>query len=354
MKVLLATPEDRATLGVIGGYCAGALKGLGHEVEIFDFRRRPYSRNAAISALKAVARPLFPRAPSPYDMPVIKGTVDRKINNALLEQARRFRPDILLVLFGENILPGTLETLRRELGTVSANWFYDTLLAPRRQGFIASVLPAYDHVFIVDSQEILKSVPLRCKRVATLPLACDPRIHRRVELAHDERAYYGSDIAFVGTVTPEREKVLEAVGDLDIKIWGRWQRVSPLLRKRYQKKDIYAEEAVKVYNASKIVLDIHSLFGSGQEIFNVTPRLFEVPASGGFLLTNRASQISALYKAGEEIVTYADTDDLRRKIAYYLEHPDERSAIAARSYEKAHEKHTYKNRIADLLDIARS
>ncbi len=110
------------------------------------------------------------------------------------------------------------------------------------------------------------------------------------------------------------------------------------------------EEAVKIYNASRIVVDIHGLYGPGTPVFNVTPRVFEVPASGGFLLTNNIPQAAGFYEIGREMIVYDSTEELKRLIRYYLEHPEERAAIADKGYQRARKEHTYTHRLRQLLD----
>lgn len=354
MKILLAAPQDETVLGIIGRYCQEALGELGNEVVVFDFRKRPYSSGKVVSRLKRAIRTVLPSLPSPYDISSkFREQVDRKINQQLEELTFKFQPDLLLVLCGENISPGTLEKIRSGMHTVIVNWFHDTLLSPYRQELMQRIALAYDVLFIVDSTEVLKEVPLPAKRVEVLPLACNPQVHKKLTLSDAEMKNYGSDIAFVGTVTPERELWLEELAEFDLKIWGRWLRKSPALKRCYQKKDVYAEEAVKIYNASKIILDFHSLWQKQVQLYNVTPRIFEVPASGGFLLTNPSIQVKDFYTIGAEMVVYRDLKDLKRLISYYLKHEGERRAIAERAYQKARAVYTFTNRLTILLETVR-
>lgn len=351
MRIILAAPQDKTVLGVLGSYCKTTLQALGNEVVVFDFRKEFYAGSAVIQRLKHALRSVFTFLPSLHALPVVKLTIDDKVNRMLVSCAATFKPDMLLVLCGENIFPDTLIKIKNVSDAVTVNWFYDTLISSHRENLVNSVLPYYDYLFIIDSLSVLKRIKADLKKVATLPLACEPSVHKRVILSDKEAEIYGSDVAFVGTVTPEREKILEELKGFNLKIWGRWEHKSDCLRTCYQKKDVYTDEAVKIYNASKITLDIHSLFGQKNEIYNVTPRLFEVPASGGFLLTNYTNQISDFYKVGNEIISYRDVNELKSLISYYLKHSDERTGIAERGYQRAHQEHTYVNRITKLLKI---
>jgi len=352
MKIILATPQDKTALGVTGGYCERALKALGHEVAVFDFRKRPYAQNKVISGMRSLIRPVFSAAPSLYDVPAVHAAVDKGLNRALVEKARVFRPDLLLVLLGENIAAESVSEIGR-LGAVTANWLFDSLILPHRLDFMRRIAPAYDHIFLIDSPEVLRAADLQVRNIASILLGCDPSVHNRMVLSGAERERYGSAVAFIGTVTPEREKILEKLRGFDLKIWGRWQRKNPLLARAYRDKDLYESDAVKIFNAARIIIDIHGQYASGGNLYNVTPRVFEVPSSGGFLLTNDIPQLHGLYRVGEEIAVYKDGDDLKKLVEYYLAHGPEREKIAQAGYNRAHSEHTYAKRLETLIRTVR-
>lgn len=350
MKILLAAPAGRRVRGIISSYCKEELESLGSEVSFFNFEQRPYAKNRFISCLKSVIRSFFPSLPSPYDISgAVKSSTDKRINEMLIEAVSGYKPDVLLVLLGENIQPRTIEKIN-QAGVITVNWVFDTLLFPYRRDYLRNVSCVYDYIFIIDSLDILKFIDIKAKHIESLPLGCSPRVHRRVDLSEEEFKKFGSDVAFVGTLSPQRQKMLESLNDFDLKIWGHWQKKSPLLGENYKEQDIYGEGAAKIYNASKITIDIHNLYGLEKEIFNVTPRVFEVPACGGFLLTNYVPQLNEFYKVGEEIIAYKNIEELKDLVRYYLQHDRERKEIAQRAYQRARQEHTYAKRLERLLN----
>jgi spore maturation protein CgeB len=356
MKILLAGPQDKTVLGFIAKDCWKTLETLGHEVAVFDFRKRPYAQGRFVSGFKRYARALLPFLPSPYEVfGDFKKQVDRKINQELERLAFNFQPDLVLVLLGENLDPETLEKIRKlSSHPAIVNWFHDTLLLDYRRRLLESVAPAYDIIFLIDSAEIFNKVAVKVKKTVVLPLGCNPLVHKKLDLSDKDKEFYGSDVAFVGTVSPQREKWLEQLaGDFDLKIWGRWQKKSGKLACCYQNQDTYAQDAVKIYNASKIILDFHSLWQKEESIYNVTPRVFEVPACGGFLLTNFCLQIKDFYSIGEEMIVYRDMEELKRLIGYYLAHEGERKDIARKAYVKARSEHTMEKRLSLMLENVR-
>ena len=69
-------------------------------------------------------------------------------------------------------------------------------------------------------------------------------------------------------------------------------------------------------------------------------RMFEVMGAGGFLLTRQAPNFAEHFGQGL-FATYADEADCLRQIDYYLAHPEERAAIAARGQAFVLEKYSY-------------
>ncbi len=101
-----------------------------------------------------------------------------------------------------------------------------------------------------------------------------------------------------------------------------------------------------VYNHARVNLNIHGWFGRGSAM---NLRVFEVPAAGAFLLTDWVAEIDSAYRDGEHIACYRDVSELRKKLAYFLEHEDIRKRIAAsgRTHFLAH--HSYEARARELL-----
>ena len=164
-----------------------------------------------------------------------------------------------------------------------------------------------------------------------LPVAFDPDFHKPLNLP---RIY---DLAFVGNadakVYPERAEWL-----------GR-------LSKKFKVgifSNIFGEETVKVWNQTKIAFN-RSFSG------DLNHRVFEVMGCGTFLLTDSVQNgFPDLFTDGNQLATYSNYDELESKVAYYLEHDDEREEIARRGHQDALDKHTYYHRAKTLVDCARA
>jgi spore maturation protein CgeB len=78
-------------------------------------------------------------------------------------------------------------------------------------------------------------------------------------------------------------------------------------------------------------------------------RTFEVPGSGGFLLTERVPHLEEYFEIGEEIAAYSTTDELIEQVRHWLSHPEERAAVAEAGYRRVRAEHTYDHRFAEIF-----
>ena len=102
-----------------------------------------------------------------------------------------------------------------------------------------------------------------------------------------------------------------------------------------------------IFRQSKINLNI-----SLRSIRSGIPlRAFDIMGCGGFLLSNFQRDFLDYFVPGEDFVFYENKEDLLWKIDYYLEHEEERQAIARNGYDKVSAGHTYRHRIKEMLDL---
>jgi spore maturation protein CgeB len=286
-----------------------------------------------------------------------------RLNKELLNTVREFRPDIILVIKGDSLFIDTLKTIRKIGSPLIINWYADSILSPNRKEFIYSFMKLYDFFFLIDEIELLplgirKQIELINKNVFTLPFAANTEFYRPVELSSDEKDEFHAEISFVGTINPVRKKVLEQLANFNLKIWGPqtsswgdWLTPDSLLRNAYQKRCVFGSDVVKVYSISDIVLDIHFLYSLTSEIPNVTTRVYEVPASGGFVLTNNSPQLTKLFRVGEEIISYSNEKEIKKLIEYYLNNPEERKKVSLRGRERVLREHTYLQRLKMMFSL---
>lgn len=110
------------------------------------------------------------------------------------------------------------------------------------------------------------------------------------------------------------------------------------------------DELYKYYGNAKVVLNDHraemAYFGF------VSNRIYDVSASGGFILTDYVKDIEEEY--GDSIVMYKDFDEFNEKLQYYLEHEDERKALAKKAQKITLEKFTNEVAAKKFIEIFKS
>ena len=84
----------------------------------------------------------------------------------------------------------------------------------------------------------------------------------------------------------------------------------------------------------------------------VNQRIFDVPATGAFVLTDWRPQMEALFEP-HEIVCYQDKAEIPDLVRHYLAHPEERQAVARAGRDRVLRCHTWAHRLKDMLDEMR-
>jgi spore maturation protein CgeB len=291
-----------------------ALRNLGFEVEVFDsLDRNSYSGFA-------------------------------ELNRDLLAKALLYRPGVVLfVLMHYEVWTETLDILKLELNATLIHWATDDswkyhqvsrYLAPH-----FDVHATTSHGAVVASRrDGLRNV-VQTQWAASASALQEP-------LAAEQCRY---PVTFVGSNYGNRAawiRALRARG-VEVTCFGHGWPGGP----------VPAERIPEIIRSSVISLN----FGDSGVVWNgwipsrsrqIKARVFEVPGSGGFLLTEEAENLDRYFAAGREIETFASLDELVRKIERYLDHPSKRSEIAAAGHLRVRREHTYEERFKDLMNQA--
>jgi len=107
----------------------------------------------------------------------------------------------------------------------------------------------------------------------------------------------------------------------------------------------YYKELPLFYNACRINFNATSL----QMATAVNQRVFDVPACGGFLLTDHQTAVEGLFEVGEEVITYRDLDEIDDLARFYLRNHAAREAVAAKGRSRVLREHTYRHRLDSIV-----
>lgn len=284
---------------------------------------------------------------------VCRQTYVEMISSILLETFTEKPVDILICMAQAPVSVRALAELRRK-GVITVLWFVEDYL---RFTYWKEIAQYYDYVFTIQKGDCIDAIRRAgATHVHYLPTACDPRIHAPIQLTPEERARWGSPVSFVGAGYHNRRQTFAALTQFPFRIWGtEWPLGKPFDRLVQEEgRRLKPEEYIKIFNSTDINLNLHS--SSERDGVDPTgdflnPRTFELAAAEAFQLVDERSLLAECFEAGKEIVTFSSTKDLKDKIAYYMQRPEERKQIARCGRERALRDHTYEKRLDEMLSL---
>lgn len=277
----------------------------------------------------------------PLFRPLLHSPGDRQawLYGVLSAQIKRYRPDVLL---NQNI-------------GLSSNFFreakpYTRLLV----GQHASPLPHRQDLSVYDL--IISSLPNLVDHFTREGIRSE--LHRfgfepRVLTMLGE-VKTSVKVSFVGSVFPvhaSRRRWLEYVCQrTSVEIWG--QDVSSLSNGSpivgCHRGTAWGLDMYRILQSSHITLNHHI---DVAECYANNMRLFEATGAGTLLITDWKENLHELFEPDREVVAYRTPQECVELIHYYLNHDDERTAIAQAGRERTLREHTYYDRMKRLVEI---
>ncbi len=174
-----------------------------------------------------------------------------------------------------------------------------------------------------------------------------------------EKAFANLDMPYRGvlteylenkTTTLGRRYFLEGLINRGLTIfgddeWGQVEYAGPLTTCYAGKRIDYFNELPSLYANTRININIFHT----QCINAPNPRVYDVLACGGFLLTSYNPGLEDEFEFDQELVVFHTRDELIAKADYYLNHDDERQQIARNGQAKALAKCGYHDRMQIFL-----
>ncbi len=293
-----------------------------------------------------------------------------EMNKRLVRRVEELTPDLcFFVLFTDEIDRRTIAGISERGDVVTLNWFGDDHW--RFPSFSRFYAGAFHWVATTDSGAVEKYRALGCRNIVKTQWGFSPGMCARADVRQD------FDVTFIGQVHSRRRRSVGILtrNGIDIRCWGRGWEAGRLSQ----------EEMVAMYSRSKINLNftessvvfawkpvakvllnrraddslvantparmwghMRALFGARDP--QIKARNFEIPGSGGFLLTGHADNLDEYFVPGKEIVVFDNVDDLMEKARFYLAHDGEREAIREAGYRRAHRDHTYEQRFRSIFN----
>ncbi len=341
LRILVAGPLYGGS-HPIARYTARGFQQLGHETEFMDFA--PFY--AGYQVLSRVSKDQ--RAVHKLNQELL-----RFLGETLLARVRDFKPDLVFVLAQAPVAPPLFQALKAEVPLV-AYWFVEDFQVLT---YWQDLAPEVDVFFTLQKEPFFSELKRRgVKNYACLPLAADLEAYHPLDLSPEDKRRFGSALSFLGAGYYNRRQFFQGLTDFDFKIWGaEWELNSPLGRHiQDQAARVSEEDSAKIFNASRINLNLHSSpfhAGVNPQGDYLNPRVFDLAACGAFQLVDWRAQLPEFFIPGQELATFTSLAEAREKIGYFLAHEDERRQLAAAGRERVLRDHTYARRLAMALEM---
>ncbi|GDX67789.1 hypothetical protein LBMAG37_09430 [Anaerolineae bacterium] len=355
MKILVVGPHWRA------GWTEStrdALLALGCEVQVFYYNQTA-SRQAAARTRTRLLQKLSGVALQTPNLvrQLLWILTGGQLHTQLMYAVRAARPELVLVLKGETILPATLRAIKRPANApLLAAWYYDNPFVFNDRDpywLVPSGLPTFDRSFVFDRGYFPQLQARGARKISFLPAACDPALFHPEppELVRSSRL--ASSICFIGTFSPARGVMLESLAGIDnIAIWGPgWQPTLKQLRGKlahniFRGEGLPPGQVSHAYQSAPIVVNTH---GPQTKLGGLNMRAFEVPACGAFQLMDYVPEMEALLQPGHDVAVYRTPQEAGTLAREYLADPEARQRIARQGHARVLAEHTYRHRMQTLL-----
>ena len=257
-------------------------------------------------------------------------------NRQIIEAVRREPFDCVWIEKGTMIRAATLARVKQlRSGALLYAYSDDDMFLPhnRTRAFLRG-LPLYDRVFTTKTRNARPDeLPaLGARDVVVVEKAFDPSQHYPIEVTEDVRMSLGADIGFIGTYERERADTLFSLArfGLNVRVWGNGWKKCPHRHPnlRIERQAVVNSEDDLRYTKAICATRINLAFLRKLNRDQHTDRSVEIPACGGFMLAERTEEHCRLFDEDREASFFSSEAELLEKIRYYLEHEDERVAIA--------------------------
>ncbi len=321
MRVLLAGAWGRS---VYEEACARALSNLG--VEVIPFRWSRYFSG------------LVGRAEAKY---LLSGPRTIRLNRDLIRETTAAQPDVVFVWRGGHIFPETLRRIREGTNARLVSYNNDDPFSPvwragplhwRRlwHRFIATI-PHYNLHFVFRERNVGEFRSAGAGSVEILLPYYVPDLHDPCLYTGAELEPYRCDVVFIGNYEPVRLEYVRALvnAGLDVRLFGfakYWSqnRLGSLSSKFNPVRPLYGRQYGAALAAARVALCCFSRLNRD----DCTTRVFEIPACGSVLLSERTPAVERLFRENEEAVYFDSATELVAKARALLRRADQGRAIA--------------------------
>jgi len=218
-------------------------------------------------------------------------------DSELIQLCQQEKPDVFVIAKGNTINARVIVECNKITTTVL--WFMDAVNAGHWNSELQDKIIHCNHVFCDKTQAVDLGLQLN-PNTHFLCEGYDSDVDTPINVPQDIK------VSFIGAPYGARASMCSAVGAKVIQ-------------------GVYGLNHSRVVSRSQI--NLNSCTNNC-----ASDRVYKILAAKGFMLTDSWYGMDKLFTAGKDFVVYTDTQDLRTKISYYLDHPEEREVIRANGF----------------------
>lgn len=213
-------------------------------------------------------------------------------------------------------------------------------------------LPFYDCYVTTKSYAVDEMRKAGCRDVLYVGNSFQKGFHRPYHLTGEELKRFGCDVGFIGAFEAERANsiLFLARNGIKVDIWGsiKWKSFCDDNQNlSFRGTELLNEDYCKALSACKISLCFLRKMNRDLQ----TTRSVEIPACGSFMLAERTSEHSDMFREDAEAVYFSSDEELLEKCRMYLTDDDARRKIAEAGHNRCMAAdYSYHGRIREILN----
>jgi spore maturation protein CgeB len=281
----------------------------------------------------------------------------KRLHSELVSFAQKEKPDVITFsLMKDEISFETLDELRQRY--ITLNWFGDDTW--RFDHFTKYYAPHFTYVVTTDKFSLPKYKDAGIEHVLMSQWAA----HDALKELDVDSIDYEYDITFVGLYSGYRDWVVRRLrkAGFQVDCFGSGWPNEIVSFEKMEK--IFKTSRINLNISNSVCYDLRCLIASTRSLRQlvgsivkkgkktaeqIKARNFEIPAFGGFQLTNYAPGLEDYFHIGQDIAVYNTIDDLILQIKFYQSNENLRREIIRKSHALVAQKHTYLNRFREIF-----
>lgn len=302
----------------------------------------------------------------PFDEIAVLGK--KAFREKFIEAVSRERPDaVFLFMYTDEVDTVTCDRVRREYNIPIIMWFADDYW--RFWNYSRHFAPHATLAVTTSSQAFHWYRKFGIQNVILSQWACNARDFYPTA----EGVSKDIPVSFIGRRNPPRVCAIQKIREAGVGVeafgvgWpkGRLSRDELLSVFAQSKINLNIADRPSIFSprvlgriflrksANRLVLDFHTVQNIQAwwhfQLPHIHARPFELAGCGAFVISSYVDGIENYYIPDREMVFYRSTEELVRKVLYYLVHDDERRRIAKAGYERTIREHTYEKRFKQIF-----